>query len=140
VPDRRGLVGEAPLHPHQVPRHAVVVREPQERQPAGAQPGLGLGLRPERIDDAGRHPLDRAVDADSEEAVLAVEELVDDRLGHPCAAAELVHRSPRVAPLGEQLLGQLDELALAHGARHAAVLEVLDTGGGLHLPPVGYRE
>ena len=70
------------------------------------------------------------VHAGPEEPLLAAEQLVDDRLRDARPAGQLVHRGAGVAALGEQRLGELDQLALAHRARHPAVLEVLDAGCG----------
>ena len=44
APDAHGLLGELPAHRHQVPGPAVVGREAQKGEPAGAQPRLGISL------------------------------------------------------------------------------------------------
>jgi hypothetical protein len=55
-------------------------------------------------------------------------------------AFAIVHRRLRKAALGEQLLAELDELALPHRPRNTTVPKVLYATGSLHLPSVDYRE
>ena len=124
---RARLLREAAAHRHQRPRRRGCRRRSagrRARRRAGAPPARSRRARRPRSRRASRST-ERSTQARNR-PVLAAEQLVHDRLGHPRAAGQLVHRGARVAALGEQLLGELEQLPLAHGARHAAVGEVLD--------------
>jgi hypothetical protein len=63
----------------------------QEGKPAGADAGLGIGLRADSARHAARQLLHGAIDAGAKDAVLGSEQLVDDRLGHPRPSRQLLH-------------------------------------------------
>src|SRR5215213_3291141 len=120
--------------------HPVLGGEAQERKPAGPQPRLGLVLRAGGVGNLLRHPQCEALETGSEEALLRLEELVDDRLRNARPTRQLVHRRLRKAALRKQLLAELDELTCAHGPWHATVPKILYASGSLHLLTVGYRK
>ena len=136
--DGVGLAGKAALagSEEHLPGHPVVGREAQEGLAPGAQLGLGVRLRAHGFGDDPGQMGRGALEASPEEAVLAPEQLVHHGLGHAGATAELIHGGAGVAAFREQLLGQLEQLALAHRPGNTSVLEVRDLEGALRH---GYR-
>lgn len=67
----------------------------------------------EVVADAGDDP--------AQHLLLGPDQVVDDRLGHPGAPGQLVHRGLRVPPLGEELAREQEDVLTAQVGRHPAV-------------------
>src|SRR5207245_1682776 len=128
--------GCAAVHERPPPRVALEDREPRLRAARGGRGQIGAagGGGEQRLFELGAD----AAQAGDVDAVLGAEVLVHDRAADAGRATQIVDRETPVALLHEQLLGQFEQLAAAHLARHTAVLVAVDIAG-LRRPVLRHR-